>query len=154
MAWEKTLRADITDAPKDSAACDVGTPPPLPILLRVPWFPSEAPATASVPAERSESAPAERQYCPLVIRPVAFPAKKLDPRGWRRRPGVILVALMLVAFIMGVYRHWKADSETAAATATSFSPADPDRASAPRRSKPRPVELSPEIVPLDTGGEP
>jgi hypothetical protein len=142
----------------EAGAETVGAPAPLPILLRVPWLPPEAPA--AVPPAPPEAPP---RYYPLVVqRESAAPA---EPPPLRRRPWRRWVAAIALGITLAGGASWWAWRQPAGES-LSAGGGDPDEGverlpplqptgvsdrPAPSRCAAR---LAPEIIPLDAGETP
>jgi hypothetical protein len=149
---------------------------PLPILLRVPWFPPETPAP-SVTASEDAVPPLEVPEVPLIS-PAVPAAAWREPEPRRRRwPVLAALAGCLSAIAIGAVvdelwssrpavrpqvRRAAARSQTPAPVAAPASEIEPLLAipSAPRpeptpaEAAPVRVSLAPDIIPIESGEEP
>ena len=127
--------------------------PPLPILLRVPWFPPEPDAPAVPVGETDEPRTTQPRFYPLVVQKSA-PADRAptEPRwGWRKWAGIL--AILVLATGMGLAVHWpfRQEPEAERGPPDSACPTE-DRDCVP--SAARPVRFALDIVPLDPGENP
>ena len=147
---------------------------PLPILLRVPWFPPETPAP-SVTASEAAVPPLEVPEVPLIS-PAVPAAAWREPEPRRRRwPVLAVLAGCLSAIAMGAVadelwwsrpavrpqvRRAAARSQTPAAAPASeiepllAIPSAPRPEPAPAEATPVRVSLAPDIIPIESGDEP
>jgi hypothetical protein len=129
---------------------------PLPILLRVPWFPPDPAATS--PEVQVAAEPAPRSF-PLVVRShVRASNSPLPGAGTARRKRWIVV-LLLVAGLIGMamaWHGWPGDFGGRSGSAGSMSEANLEKS--PKlgggTTSPRAAYLCPEIIPLDSGETP
>jgi hypothetical protein len=120
-------------------------PLPLPILLRVPWFPADLPATRIAPKLEVIDASGPSLFPVIVQPPFRAPATARPARRQRRVLALLLLAgLLTVTFAwFGWARPWTEDRDGSQLLA-------PRTSRAPTRT----AYLLPVILPLDPGETP
>jgi hypothetical protein len=127
---------------------------PLPVLLRIPWFPAESPP-ATVSAEVVAVEEAEPRSFPLVIQ---HTIRRPGPSHSQRPRSLLLVLALLGAFV-GAMAAWYIgpleNGDGSAPEAVSDVPDWQDPTPAEPSSRPHPAaSLAPEIIPIDSGDVP
>jgi hypothetical protein len=155
---DKPLPQDFGDPGEDPRNANDG-PPPLPILLRIPWFPPAAPPPV-VSAEVCVASAADARPYPLVIQR-DYRAVPVPPSQSGRRKGWILALVLLAAFVGGIigWQVWPDESGEESPPAVTSDATNPDGAPAAEvpaqpGAPPRAAHLSPEIIPIDPGESP
>jgi hypothetical protein len=143
------------EGPPKTAAEVVGSPAPLPILLRVPWLPPEDPPVVAVAPPR---------HYPLVVKNVPASAPPEPRLHRRRRWGWLAAAIILKTVLAAAVGWWawqrpageylvpaESDPEAGIEILPPLQPAGlPEGPAAPAGG----ARLAPEIIPLDAGETP
>jgi hypothetical protein len=131
---------------------------PLPILLRVPWFPPDPEPAVVLPEVQVVESSASRPFPLVVHRNVQTARSPMPaPRSARRKSWLLI--LLLVAGLIGTALSWHRwprrlgeDSQSTSTRDKAVSENSPNLGveSTPHRA----AYLCPEIIPLDSGETP